>query len=132
MNVTGDASGDSRNVGFEQRHQTYYNMIQSYLRLSDSQMNINSKNMEYNDSRNLCNTMLYNYPNLFISPTCKHLLNDIQVATVDEKKIKPGVLKKDRDVYKMDVFDCFRYFFQTYFKAYAEKVFFSGKINGNV
>lgn len=129
MYVTGDASGANSNVGFEQRHQTFYKMIQSYLRLSDKQMNINSRNMEHNDSRNLCNTMLFNYPNIFISPKCKKLLNDVQIATVDDTKIKAGVLKKDRGTYKMDVFDCFRYFMQTYFKEYAEKVYFSGKIN---
>lgn len=129
MYVTGDASGSNSNVGFEVRHATFYKMIQSYLRLSDSQMNVNSRNMEHNDSRQLCNTMLYNYPNISISPACAHLLNDIQMATVDETKLKAGVLKKDRKIYKMDVFDCFRYFFQTYFKEYTEKVYFSGKIS---
>lgn len=128
MYVTGDAAGNARNVGFEQRHMSYYKMIQSYLNIPEKLCNVPTKNMEHNDSRNLCNTMLYNYPNFYISPNCKKLLTDIQVATVDETKAKAGVLKKDRDVYKMDVFDCFRYFLQTYFSQYVEDVYFSGKV----
>lgn len=124
--VTGDASGNRGDVGFTERHATYYSMIQGHLKLSKAQMNINKKNLEHSDSRNLCNTMLYSYPNILIHKDCKFLLNDIQIATVDDKKLKPGMLKKDRDIYKMDVFDCYRYFFQTYFLEFASKVYLKG------
>ncbi len=124
--VTGDASGNKGDVGFTERHATYYSMIKSHLSLSPSQMNLNSKNLEHSDSRNLCNTMLYSYPKISIHRNCKYLINDIQIATVDDKKPKPGVLKKDRDIYKMDVLDCYRYFFQTYFLEFASKVYLKG------
>lgn len=120
--VTGDASGNSGDLGFSKRNETYYKMIQSYLDLSTHQMNLFTKNMEHNDSRNLCNTMMYNLPNVFISSECKVLINDCTIATVDEKTNKAGMLKKDRDMYKMDMFDAFRYFWQKHFADYIDKV----------
>lgn len=122
LHVTGDASGNAGDAGFEKRNTSYYKMIQSYLGLSDSRMDLFSKNMEHNDSRNLCNTMLYNLPNVFIDPSCKVLINDCQIATVDEDVKKGGMLKKDRDEFKMDMFDAFRYFWQCYFSDYIDKV----------
>jgi phage terminase large subunit len=44
------------------------------------------------------------------------------MAMVDEDSEVPGALKKDRNIYKMDLFDCFRYFFQTFFKDYATRI----------
>lgn len=121
--VTGDASGNQGNVGFTERHATYYKMIQRYLGLSDAQMNVNKRNLEHNDSRNLCGLMMYQYPNIKIAPHLKSLRNDIAKATVDDTKQKPGILKKDRQQYKMDVFDCFRYFFQTYFLEFVNMAY---------
>lgn len=126
--VTGDASGNAGDVAFEQRNATYYKMIQSYLRLSPKQMNIFSKNMEHNDSRNLCNTMMHNLDNVYISQEgCPILIKDCHIATVDETKLKAGVLKKDREIYKMDMFDAFRYYFQAYFSDMLDKVRFIKK-----
>jgi phage terminase large subunit len=121
--VTGDAMGAQGNVGFEQRHSSFYSMIQSYLGINNKLMNINSHNMQHHDSRNLLNMLLSQYPNILISQTgCPMLINECTIATVDENTSKPGILKKDRDVYKMDLFDCFRYFFQTYFKDFVTRV----------
>lgn len=118
--VTGDASGSSGDIGFENRNDSYYKMIQSYLKLNNKQLHLITKNMEHNDSRNLCNTMLCNLPNVLISRKCKVLIDDCYKATIDDTKLKAGVLKKDRDLYKMDMFDAFRYFWQCYFKEYAQ------------
>lgn len=123
LHVTGDASGNAGNVGFEKKNDTHYRMIASYLGIHEKMMNLNTRNMEHNDSRLLCNTMLSEYPNIYINPECKTLVNDCIIATVDEDKLKAGMLKKDRDIYKMDSFDAFRYFFQTYFKEHAAKMF---------
>lgn len=126
--VTGDRTGKNGNVGFEQRHATYYTMIQKYLRLSDKQMNIDGKNMEHNDSRNLINTLLYNLQRIYISREgCPNTINDCLIAQVDETSSTPGKIKKDRDLFKMDYFDCFRYPFQTYYADYANKVYLLGK-----
>lgn len=123
--VTGDASGSHGDIGFTERHATYYKMIQRYLNLSDRQMNLNKKNLGHNDSRNLCNLMLHQYPSLKIHPDCKLLRADIAKATVDDTKALPGILKKDRKEYKMDVMDCFRYFFQTYFLSFVQQAYMS-------
>jgi phage terminase large subunit len=121
--VTGDASGNNGNIGFTNRHATYYKMVQSYLQLTDKLMNLNSYNLEHHDSRNLVNMLLAKYPNVYISQKgCPTLVNDCIIAKVDETTLRPGVLKKDRSLYKMDMFDCFRYFFQTYFKDHVNKV----------
>jgi phage terminase large subunit len=122
--VTGDASGRAGDVAFEARHSTYYTMIQRYLNLADKQMHINTRNLEHNDSRQICNMMLHSYPNIRISRKgCPVLCNDMQIATVDDKKAAPGVLKKDRDQFKMDMLDNWRYMVQTYYLEYCEKVF---------
>lgn len=124
MFVTGDASGRQGDVAFQSRHSTYFTMVQRYLSLADKQMHINNKNLEHNDSRALCNMMLYKYPNFKISRKgCPVLVQDMQIAQVDDKKAAPGVLKKDRDLFKMDMMDNWRYMIQTYFLEYAEKVF---------
>lgn len=124
MYVTGDASGNQGDIAFEGRHSTYYTMIKRYLSLNDKQMNINSRNLEHNDSRMLCNMMLTKYPNFKISQKgCPMLIDDCRKATVDDKSIKPGVLKKDRSMYKMDMFDNFRYMLQTYFLDYTKKIY---------
>jgi phage terminase large subunit len=120
--VTGDRTGKQGDVGFEDRHATYYTMIQKLLRVPDRLMNIEGKNMEHNDSRMLCNAVLYHHPCFKISKDCKNLISECIRATVDEKKAKAGVLLKDRVNYKMDLFDGFRYFNQTYFEAYATKM----------
>lgn len=126
--VTGDATGARGNVGFEARNSSYYSMIKSYLNLSDRQMKVNTHNLEHNDSRNLCNTLLHNYPSIFISQKgCPKLIQDCHLATVDEDSKRPGHLLKDRDVYKMDLFDAFRYFWQTYFLEYCERVYWTSK-----
>jgi hypothetical protein len=123
FHVTGDASGNAGNIAFPSRHVTYYKMVQSYLGLVDKAMNQNSYNLEHNDSRNLVNMLLAKFPNILISQKgCPTLVNDCKIARVDESSLRPGILKKDRSIYKMDMFDCFRYFFQTYFKHHVNKV----------
>lgn len=122
--VTGDRTGKNANVGFETRHTTYYSMIGKFLRVHNKMFDIDGKNMEHNDSRELINTMLYNYPNIFISREgCPNLINDCLVAEVDVEATRPGMLNKDRERFKMDYLDCLRYAFQTYFQSYAKKVY---------
>lgn len=121
--VTGDASGNHGDIGFEKRNDTYYQMIRSYLNIHPRLMQLNSRNLEHNDSRNLINMLFAQYPSLLISESgCPTLADDCRIAKVDENSPRPGTLKKDRQVYKMDMFDAMRYFFQSYFKDYVNKV----------
>jgi phage terminase large subunit len=121
--VTGDASGNRGDIGFDHRHSTYYQMIRSYLGISERLMHLNPRNLMHHDSRQLINMLFSDYPNILISQAgCPLLANDCIIATVDDESSKPGMLKKDRNMYKMDLFDALRYFFQTYFKDYADKV----------
>lgn len=130
--VTGDASGNKGDVSMEKRNSTYYTLIKSYLKLTDKLMNLNTTNLEHNDSRILCNTMLYNYPNVFISEEgCPTLVQDCLIAEVDDKKPKPGHLKKDRELFKMDVFDAFRYHLQTHFLSFVRKFYLNPAKNPN-
>lgn len=118
--VTGDASGSRGDVSMEDRHGTYYKAIQNYLGISAGQLHLHRRNMEHNDSRMLLNTIFNAYPGLRISlDGCPLLVNDCLIARTDDNSPRPGVLKKDRDMYKMDLFDCMRYFFQQYFSDYA-------------
>lgn len=120
--VTGDAAGNARNVGFEQRNMTFYTIIQKHLGLSKKQMHINSRNLSHNDSRLLCNTVLHSFPKLLISRSgCPRLISDLELAEVDTGSATPGKLRKDRDGFKMDLLDGFRYLMQTYFSDYAKR-----------
>ncbi len=126
--VTGDASGNKGDVGYDKRNDTHYRMIARYLRLSPKQLNKADGNLEHHDSRLLVNTLLYNYPNLHFSGAgCPTLIHEYKHAKVDENSSKPGHLKKDRAENKLDLFDGSRYFFQTYFKKYVDLVFLSNK-----
>ena len=121
--VTGDASGNRGDVGMSTTDSTYYSMIQSYLRLHPRQLQLNSRNMTHHNSRLLLNTLFAEYPNIHISTQgCPLLINDCLIAKTDNESSQPGTLRKDRNVYKMDLFDAMRYFFQTHFKDYAGKV----------
>lgn len=126
--VTGDASGSHGDVGFESRHATYYQMIRSYLGISERQLNLNTKNLEFGDSRQLCNVMFNEYKGLVISDACPLFINDCTIATVDDESQRPHKLKKDREIYKMDLLDAMRYFFQTYFKDWVENLGLRGKL----
>lgn len=118
--VTGDASGRRGDISMEDRNATYYKLIQNYLGLADRQMNLFTRNMPHADSRMLINTLLAGYPKISISlKDCPLLVNDCVIAQVDDTTDIPGALRKDRKVYKMDLFDCMRYFFQQYFADYA-------------
>lgn len=119
--VTGDRSGKNEDVG---RNQTLYQIIASYLCISERNLELNNTNLEHSDSRELCNAMFYHYPNLRISSKCTNLIQDCQKATVDIESSKPSQLKKDRAGFKMDTFDSMRYFFQTYFHKFAKDTYF--------
>lgn len=123
MFVTGDASGRRGDVGMADKHSTYYTLIQNYLGIADKQMHVFSRNMAHADSWILVNTMFAKYPGLRISKeACPLLANDCAIAMHDDETATHGTLRKDRQIYKMDLFDCLRYFFQQYFSDYAGMV----------
>lgn len=115
--VTGDRSGQNEDVG---RNQTIYQIIQSLLGLKDSQMHLNTHNLEHADSRLLMNALFTHYT-VCIDPKCKNLIDDCHKATVDPKSVKASQLQKDRADYKMDYFDGMRYLGQTYFNKYIKE-----------
>lgn len=118
--VTGDRSGQNQDVG---RNQTIYQMIQSYMGLSNKQMNLNTANLEHQDSRLLCNTIFEHYP-IYIDPEgCPNLVADMRKATVDMDSTKGNQLLKDRGEFKMDYFDGMRYLFQTYYLQYIRDTY---------
>jgi phage terminase large subunit len=121
--VTGDRSGQNEDVG---RNQTLYQIIAGLLNLSNKQLNLNTHNLEHADSRMLLNTMLYSYPDMLISKKgCPELVRQCAKAKVDEDSATPSKLYKDRGKgYKMDEFDAWRYFYQTYFNQYAKDTYF--------
>lgn len=125
--VTGDATGQRGDIGFDGRNSSYYSMIKSYLGITDKLMNLNTKNLHHNDSRNLCNMIFANYPNVKISKKgCPKLIQDCVMAQLDVDKGE-GRLLKDREVYKLDLFDCKRYLIQTYFLSFVNKVWLNGQ-----
>ena len=125
--VTGDRSGNLEGeVASDSLHETAFNIIKTALGISDKQMHINQSNSSHESSRFLCNAMFQHYPNVRISrKNCPHLINDCGIARIDEKSRKPHELLKDRKLFKMDLFDGMRYFFQTYFTKFAKSNYFN-------
>lgn len=119
LHVTGDASGARGDVGYQSRHSSYYGMIQNYLGVSPQNMRLLSANLPHNHSRYLLNAVFAEHGGIRISRQgCPGLVNDCIIARVDDSTHKPGMLRKDRHTYKMDLFDAMRYFFQAWFGNY--------------
>ena len=74
------------------------------------------------------NVMFQNYPRLVLES--EELVRQVMMATVDHSSSVVGTLKKDRNKYKLDMFDSMRYFFQTYFLEFARKSYFRGVSSG--
>lgn len=126
--ITGDASGRRGDLSMDDRHATYYSMIARYLNLSTKHLNLHTRNLAHGDSRLLINTIFSSYPSLRISNRdCPLLINDCIIARTDNDHASPNMLRKDRNTYKMDLFDAMRYFFQQYFGDYASKVLLGKK-----
>lgn len=123
LNVTGDASGNRHDLSMTESGSTYYSMIQSYLGISRGQMHLHRRNLPHGESYMLINSILSSYPRLLFSREgCPLLINDCVTARVDTDSHINGALRKDREAYKMDLFDCMRYFFQQYFQNYSSKI----------
>jgi hypothetical protein len=98
-------------------------MIKKYLRLNDRQMRLNKSNLEHIDSRILVNTALTVLPNVkFSQAGCPTLIKEYKNARVDVDKARNGILLKDRDANKLDLFDGSRYLWQTYYLKHLEKL----------
>jgi phage terminase large subunit len=124
--VTGDRSGSLEGeIASDSLYESAYKIIKGALGISDKQLHINKSNMTHASSRVLCNAMFEQYPNLRLSRSaCPDIINDCRIAKKDPKSKDPHKLLKDRGIYKMDLFDGLRYFFQTYFSKFAETNYF--------
>ncbi len=121
--VTGDASGNRHDLAMNDNNATYYSIIQSYLDLSRGQMNLHRRNLPHGESYMLINSIISSYPRLLFSREgCPLLINDCTTARIDINSRINGALRKDREAFKMDLFDCMRYFFQQYFQGYSSKI----------
>ncbi len=121
--VTGDASGNRHDLAMKDANATYYSIIQSLMGLSRGQLNLHRRNLPHGESYMLINSILSSYPRLLFSREgCPLLINDCTTARIDINSRINGALRKDREAFKMDLFDCMRYFFQQYFQGYSSKI----------
>lgn len=109
INITGDASGNSRSA-IARKGENYYTIIQHEIgRIRDSWVHVPRVNMEHSNSRVLCNSIFQRHPNLKIDSRCEYLIKDIEnVLTDSEGKIS----KKDLDL--THHLDTLRYYLHTY------------------
>jgi phage terminase large subunit len=113
--VTGDHSGNTGNTaaGMLQGgvYNTDFNIIKEKLRLTDYDfINTKKANPKHELSRRLCN-YVFETSKMHIDPSCKVLIQDLNIAQVTDK----GKLRKDREVFKMDACDAFRYLINAWF-----------------
>ena len=111
MKITGDASGhkhDTRSGAI-----TDFQIIQSEMKIPTGWMNYQNKtNMALGMSRDLIDAGFYHQVIKISKKGCPGLINDIRIA----KPANDGSFVKDRDTYKMDLLDAFRYAFHHEFK----------------
>jgi hypothetical protein len=120
--VTGDHSGNTGNTaaGLVEggNFNTDFNIIKEYFELTNYDfVNTRKANPRHDFSRRLCNFVFKNVE-LKINPSCNVLLTDIQIAQVTPQ----NKLRKDRETFKMDACDAFRYLINAWFPAGFDSV----------
>jgi hypothetical protein len=109
--VTGDASGDVKTT-MSNLHN--YDVIKSYFRLSDTQMQYSISNPRLKDSRMLCNSLLEKYPFVVDEVNCKPFIDDAKQckANSDNTIVKDN---RNKEAQQADTLDTFRYYLHRYF-----------------
>lgn len=124
MYLIADASGYARDVGMTKNEWNKIVKLQRLLGLSDYQLRfIPKKNPTYENSRELCNSVLFLNEKFRISSECKYLILDLQNAKVDEKKGGDTLYKDNTAEYNMNLFDCFRYFINSTMSDFIDKYY---------
>jgi phage terminase large subunit len=109
VNVTGDFSGNSGSTTAGMLaggvYNTDFEIIKKKLMLGSFQLiNTMKVNPRHEHSRRLCNYVFEKCP-IFITKNCTALITDLQIAQATDQ----GKLRKDRENFKMDAADAFRY-----------------------
>lgn len=114
--ITGDASGhkhDTRSGSI-----TDFHIIQQEMKIPTSWMNYQNKtNMSLGMSRDLINMAFHSQIIKINRKGCPNLINDIRIA---KPKENGSEFIKDRNMYKLDVLDAFRYLFHDTIKDITE------------
>jgi phage terminase large subunit len=113
--VTGDFSGNTGSTAAGMLeggvYNTDFNIIKQMLFVSDYDfINTRKANPKHDYSRRVCN-FVFERINIKINPNCKVLITDLQIAQVTDA----GKLRKDREAFKMDACDAFRYLINAWF-----------------
>jgi hypothetical protein len=114
--VTGDASGDVKTT---MSNLDNFDVIKSYFRLSQTQMQISASNPRLKDSRMLCNSILEKYPLVVDKVNCMYLIDDAKKckANADHTIVKNNRKKEEEQA---DTLDTFRYYIHRYFSDYMK------------
>lgn len=105
--VAGDFSGNARKTSAKQ---TDFQIIAKEFNLPTSFFkNTRTPNKDHEYSRNLCEYVLANVPLEIDRNRCLQLVSDLEIAQVKQSNEGKIQLRKDRDVFKMDLADAFRY-----------------------
>lgn len=118
MQLTGDYSGSKRDIG-QVDNASYYDQIQRALNMRSSQIKL-YPNPTHSNSRADCNTVLYNFPDLKISPVCKNLIFDLQNVECDAFG---SIIKRNRNELnqRADYLDCFRYLINAFMHDWIKR-----------
>lgn len=116
--VTGDNSGHSRatsqKVVAYGDFNTDFNIIKEKLNLTSYELiNTRTANTSYVLSRGVCNSVLKNCNFKMNREGCEVLATDLDIAEMDENM----KLKKNRETFKMDACDAFRYLVNAWFRG---------------
>lgn len=106
--ITGDASGKNRSVNLTDNI-TAYDIIEMELNIAMDNNDVPRRNLGHHDSRIVVNSCLEKI-DIRIDPSCSYLIEDLETVAVG----KDGKIDKS-DAKKTHLFDCFRYFCNTYF-----------------
>jgi hypothetical protein len=112
--VTGDATGKAGSA-LQKDDTSYYTVIKSKLKLSNSQFRVPTVNPRVEENRVLVNSVLHNKRVTLDADKCKGLIFDLEYAQV----LPDGSLDKTNrndPTKQLDALDCFRYYLNTFHK----------------
>lgn len=116
--VTGDASGSWSENPLQDKFADYYERIALLLKIPEAHFNVPAKNPFHTKSRQQCNTILENHPDILIAETtCPYLKDDMLYV----EALEDGTINKHKDKRKGHLIDCFRYDLYVYEQDYLEQ-----------
>ena len=97
----------------------FYDTIKNVFNLGDYSILAPLSNPKHSASRTNFNTIIHKHPNYKVDKiNCPNLYDDMNLAEATDKNGNGDELRKDRELFKMDILDAKRYYLWTHFNNF--------------